>query len=442
MFKNMKISTMLGLGFAGVLVITLVIAIVSYQGLQTATEGFKDYRGLAKDTNLSGRVQANMLMVRLYVKDFFKTGSPESVEKYKARMKISKQLIAEAEKEIQKPERAKNVRFIVDSVDDYENYFQQVIEFKAQRDNLVTKKMDPNGLLMRKNLTKIMKSAYDDKDPTAAYYAGRIQEHVLLARLFAAKFLQTNAAEDAKRFHKEMGPEIDHLAKTLEAGLENPVRKELFKAMLSARITYTKGFEEVYILINKRNDIIKNQLDRLGPLIAKASEEVKLSVKKDQDILGPAVQKKNKSTSTLVIITTFFGVLIAIFLSWLIVFLIKKPLGEEPVLLQEIAQHIAQGKLNIKYDTKGKKPSGVFAEMIEMSKKLNEIVSSVNDSASNIAQGSSQLSQSVQDLSSGASEQAASVEETSSSLEQMSANVNQNADNAKQTEKMAESVAV
>ncbi|MCU7836443.1 MAG: methyl-accepting chemotaxis protein [gamma proteobacterium symbiont of Taylorina sp.] len=438
MFKSMKVSTMLILGFGVVLAITIIISAISYNGLNTAIDGFKDYRALAKDTNLSGRVQANMLLVRLYVKDFFKTGSVESVEKYQKRMITSKQLVLEAQKEIQNPSRAKNVKLIVDSVDDYDNYFQEVIKFKAERDNLVIKGMDPNGLKMRKNLTEIMKTAYKDNDPDAAYYSGRIQEHVLLARLFAAKFLTDNHEDDAERFHKEIGEEIDHLAKTLDAGLQNPERRRLFKEFLEARQIYNKKFEQVHAIIIKRNDIIKNQLDRIGPMIATAAENVKLSVKKDQDILGPQVQQHNEKTSILVIVSSLSGVAIAILLIWGIIILIKRPLGEEPVLLQKIAQRIAKGDLNIQFETGDKKPTGVFAEMIEMSDHLKEIVINVKNSASNISQGSSQLSESVQNLSSGASEQAASVEETSSALEEMSANVNQNADNAKQTEKMAE----
>ena len=92
MFKNMKVSTMLATGFGIVLTITIIISVISFIGLGTAVDGFKDYRGLARDTNLAGRVQANMLMVRLYVKDFFKTGAKLSVENYTERMKLSKEL--------------------------------------------------------------------------------------------------------------------------------------------------------------------------------------------------------------------------------------------------------------------------------------------------------------------------------------------------------------
>jgi methyl-accepting chemotaxis protein len=134
-------------------------------------------------------------------------------------------------------------------------------------------------------------------------------------------------------------------------------------------------------------------------------------------------------------LSIILGIIIALYISQLI----AKPLGK--VVTQ--ARNIAEGDLSQQLDINQTDEIGVLADaLIDMQSKLSEIVGEIKSSASNISQGSTQLSQSVQDLSSGASEQAASVEETSSSLEQMSANVNQNADNAKQTEKMAETVAV
>jgi len=103
----MKVSTMLAMGFGLVLTITIIIAVISYNGLGTAVEGFKEYRGLAKDTNLAGRVQANMLLVRLYAKDYILKKSDEAVTNFKDRYKTLHELVMRADEEIQKPERAK-----------------------------------------------------------------------------------------------------------------------------------------------------------------------------------------------------------------------------------------------------------------------------------------------------------------------------------------------
>ncbi|MBF0289109.1 MAG: methyl-accepting chemotaxis protein [SAR324 cluster bacterium] len=433
----MKVSSILALGFGLMIVVLVAISGVAYNGLQEAVTGFTEYRGLARHTNLSGRVQANMLYARLYAKDFFKTGSQKSVDQYRERVGKLDEFLEIAEKEIQKPERAKNVNLIITSLGDYKKYFEQIIQFKKDRDDLVYTKMDPNGLKMRQNLTEITKSAYQDQDPDAAYYAGRIQEHVLLARLYAAKFLDTNDDAAVKRFNQEIGPTIDHLAKTLDEGLQNPHRRELFKSFMQAREIYQEAFGSVADLIKRRNDIITNQLDRIGPVIAKASEDVKLSVKEDQDTLGPKVQEHNEYTVALILWFSAASLALAFLLAWGITSLVKRPLGGEPSVLANIARKIASGDLTVSFENKGKKATGLLAAMKQMTEQLRSTVSEVRQAVDNVSSGSQQLNASSQQVAEGATEQAASVEEVSSSMEEMSSNIEQNADNSQQTNAIA-----
>ncbi|MBF0265630.1 MAG: methyl-accepting chemotaxis protein, partial [Gammaproteobacteria bacterium] len=378
----------------------------------------------------------------LYAKDYLLKKNDEAIKNFKERFKTLEELVAEAKTEIQKPERAKLVDFMVGAVEDYDKAFDKVVIFMKRRDVVVKENLDPNGLAMRKAMTAIMESAYKDKDAEAAFRAGEVQEALLLARLYVVKYLMSNDKKDADRAHKELDEALTERAKVLDANIENPNRRRLLAEFYKAKENYSKALDEINEIIIDRNKVIKDELDTIGPKVAKASEDVKLSVKTDQDELGPRVQAHNESASNTVVITSIVGILAAIGLAFWIVILIKRPLGEEPAVLQAIAQKIAQGNLNIKADVNNQNPGGVYGEMLAMSSQLREIVSNVINSASSMAQASSQVSNSVQDLSSGASEQAASVEETSSALEEMSANVNQNADNAKQTEKMAESVAV
>jgi len=148
------------------------------------------------------------------------------------------------------------------------------------------------------------------------------------------------------------------------------------------------------------------------------------------------------NTFNIIYITILISLIVSVGIALLVSRGVLKQVGGEPGDIANIAQNVARGDLTMRFtEQETREATGVFASMIQMSEKLQGIVSSVKASASNISQGSSEMSESVQNLSTGASEQAASVEETSSALEEMSANVNQNADNAKQTEKMAESAA-
>ena len=474
MLKKMKVSSLIGLGFGAILLLLLILSFFSYNAMNTAADGFATYRGLARDTNLSGRLQANMLMVRMNVKDFLITGSDKDKRQYDEYIDKMHGFLDTAKVEIQKPERAKLIKEVAGEVDDYERAFARVVEFRKQRNDLVYNNLDPNGLAMRKALTEIMKTAYRDQDPEAAYYAGRIQEHVLLARLFAVKFLDTNARADMERFQKELGPEIDQLADTLDKGLQNPERRRLFKEFMAARSKYNSTFQELSQLIFTRNDVIKNELDRIGPMIAKHVEDVKLSVKDDQDALGPVLQANNEKTVQMIIIVSAIALVLGAVLAWFTAKLITTPLGGEPAEMEAMARKIASGDLQFE-ESQGQ-VKGLYAAMLEMvqvlkrraglaetiatgdltpevhlnseadvlgralrtmTDNLNEIIAEVNVASQEIASGSGQVADASQSLSQGAAEQAASLEQITSSMTEMSSQTKTNAENAGQANQLA-----
>lgn len=442
--KNMRISHLISSGFGIAIVLLLVVAGFSYNGLDSAVEGFQNYRGLARDTNLAGRLQANMLMVRMNVKDFNITGSQQDIDQYQGYLEKMTTFLEEAKVEIQKPERADKIRFVTNAVKEYERGFEQVMAFRVERNDVVYKQMNPSGLLMRKDLTAIMKSAFEDKDPNGAYYAGRAQEHVLLGRLYAAKFLQSNNQADADRVTKELQDEMNHLIVTLDKELENPERRRLLKEFVQARDEYHSAFKDVVRIIFARNDVIKNTLDRLGPEIAKAVEDAKLSVKKDQDALGPEVQAHNEQTVTIVLVVSGISLAIAILLAWYITRLVVRPIGGEPFEMACLAEHLSQGDMvgSLQCATVTKTRSGAYGRFLDMVDSLTKVVTEIRRAADEVASGSAQLQDASQGLSQGATEQAASVEETSSAMEEMSSNIQQNTENAQQTEKIAQKAAV
>jgi len=73
MLSNLKIGTQIGIGFGLVLLIMGLVSLFAVNGLQTGSESFKAYRSLARQSVLSGRVQANMLMASKAAKDFLRT---------------------------------------------------------------------------------------------------------------------------------------------------------------------------------------------------------------------------------------------------------------------------------------------------------------------------------------------------------------------------------
>jgi methyl-accepting chemotaxis protein len=433
---NVKLSTQISLGFGSVLALLIVVSATAFLGLDTAVKGFNDYRGLARDANLAGRVQANMLIVRLAASTYLRKHSDEMIQAYKERFKTLEELVDQATREIQKPERAERIAFVKKSIGEYNKGLERVVEFMHERGKVVANDLDPNGLAMREAMTAIMQSAYRDSDADAAFYAGQVQESLMLARLYATKFLDSNEQKDAERAHKELDENVSQRAKTLDEKLNNPERRRLLGEFNKAKDNYARALDKVNQIIVERNKIISGTLDRIGPLVADATEEVKLSVQKEQDTLGPQVEADNQQTVTMVMVVSGIAVLVGIFLSWFLVRVIKKPLGGEPADMAAVAKRIAEGDLAIHFENRDK-ATGLYASMIEMVEQLGDVIGRVRGGADNLASASQEISATAQTLSQGATEQAASVEETTASVEQLNASVQQNAENARVTDGMA-----
>ena len=330
-------------------------------------------------------------MVRIKVKDFIIRGSQESLKQYEEYYRNMQGFLAEAQKEIKDPERAAKINNVEKAVGEYHAGFGKVVEFRKERDKFVNDVLNVKGPLMEKTLTEIMISAEKDQDMTGAFHSGVAMKHLLLGRLYVVKFLDDNKKEDVDRVREEIA-KFQEQVRILEKEMEHPQRRQLLKTVIAAEEVYMKAFDQVVSVISERNNIIKETLDRIGLVVAKNVEDVKLSYKAVQDDLGPKLQASNNSSMLLITIIGIAALLMGAFLAYVI--------------------------------TRG------------ITGALNRIIEGLNEGADQVASASGQVSSASQSLAEGSSEQAASIEETSSSLEEMSSMTKQNADNAGQADNL------
>ncbi|PKG81039.1 hypothetical protein CXF85_19955 [Colwellia sp. 75C3] len=380
MFQKMKLNMQLNFSFGIILIILLITSLVAYQGLSKTYDGFVDYRGLAKDTNLAGRVQANMLTMRLSVLSFLNTRKKSSIEQFDQRQEKMDVFLQQAKVEIKDPKRAQLVTEVTSEVAIYIKGFSDVVDLFADRNSIVSAKLDPAGLAMRKATTDIITSAYKDTDPDAAYYASRVQEHLLLGRLYVTKFLVTNAEADSSRALNELTNKMAAELDELDRQIENPTRRMLLNKVKENHQQYVDAFNKVIKIIKARNELINNTLNKVGPSVANKIEQVKLSVKKDQDTLGPKVQNDANNAEGLVAIISIgaliFGISIAIFMAKII----RQPIGGEPSEIAEITNKIAAGDLSQNLEIKDN-DSGIYRSVAEMSQRLRDLICSMMETS-------------------------------------------------------------
>ena len=429
----MKLSAKLMLGFGSVLGLLLVLAAISFWALGNSSEGFSQYRELARDTNLSGRLQANMLMVRMNVKDFILTGSQEDLKQYDNYFSKMRKFLDEAISGIKAPERAGLIAKVDNEVKEYGEYFDKVKQLRVERNHYLNDVLNIAGPQIEQKLTRILETAERDNDMVAAVKAGHAMRDLLLARLYVVKFTENNSKDFVDRFGKEMAG-FEQLLAELDRGLQNPERRRLLAEIIDLKDKYYAAFTALTKVIFSRNTITNNHLDLLGPSIAKNVEDVKLSVMAEQEILGPKLQAANSQAMMLAVAISLIAIAVGIITAALIIRTISRQLGSDPADIAHVAQSIASGDLDLKF---AEPAIGVYGNMRDMTGQLTRVVSDVRAGASNVASGSTELSASAEGLSQGATEQAASIEEVSASIEEMASNIKQNTLNAQTTEEIA-----
>ena len=419
MFKNMRLSTKIGLGFGIVLTLLVISSFVGYRALKGSSDGFSNYREMARDSNLAGRLQANMLMVRMNVKDFIITGSEQDMLDYQKYIDLMTEFMTEAQQNIQDTERAANIDAADTGVKDYEAGFAQVVELKSQRNEYVNNALNVKGPLMENTLTDIMLSANTDGDTVAAFQAGIAMKHLLLGRLYMAKFLDSNEQSAVTRVHEEFG-KMQVALTTLDSELENKDRRKMLATVVSAKDAYTSTFDKVVKVISDRNEIITGTLDRIGPEIASAVEDVKLSIIAVQNELGPQLVAANTNASSALFFASLLAVVVGIAITLLITRAIVGPIQQTVA----IAQKVADGDLTQQLDIQQKDEIGILANALNaMVGRLSVVIRGIQEAANQVSAASEELSSSSQSLSSGSTEQAANLEETSASIEELTASV-------------------
>lgn len=476
----MKMRTKIISGFLILLVLLLVVGVIAILEFSAASEGFTQYRGLARDTNLTGRLQANMLMVRMNVKNFIITGSDEDHQQYKEYLVKMQGFLNESNVEIKQPDRAALIKNVAEKVVTYKASFDKVLEFKLERNNHVINYLDVHGPLMENTLTDILVSARDDGEDTASYYTALTLKHLLLARLYMAKFLDSNDDAAVSRVHAEMNKMEGNLI-LLDRELKIRQHREYLAEVRQSKKIYLDNFNEVVLIIRERNDVINNSLDVLGPAIASDIEEVKLSIKADQDVLGPVLQAANEKANLIIITISVLATFIGLFMAFYTVISILKQLGEDPAEIERITKEIALGNLSMTLNSNNKKNEGVYLSvlnmiealkykakavnivangdltldvklasdkdvlgysLVKMTDSLNSLLSQVNMSVDQVNIGADQVSQTSQSLSQGATEQASSLEEISASVTQINSKSRQNAENATEANGLAKQATV
>ncbi len=211
----------------------------------------------------------------------------------------------------------------------------------------------------------------------------------------------------------------DWYAKSAGLGLEHV--KEA-----TAAIKADKWDDAEMVLIKKINPSY-----RVGDVALKSLTEFsEKATKQDEASVGATLA----FNVYLVFGVLLLGVVLGIWVGWLLVNSISTPLQEA----MRIATNVAEGDLSGNVESHSSNEIGaLLGALNKMKSNLAGIVAEVRASTSTISSNSSEIAAGNMDLSQRTGDQAGSLEKTASSMEQLTSTVKQNADNARQANQLA-----
>lgn len=379
--KQMTIAQKIGVGFAVVLVMLVVASSVGLRAMLSAATGFSDYREMARDTNLMGQIQASLLTARLQVKEFTISGSEQDAKDFDAAWKEMGEFLQQAEKDIIDPERAGKVKQTKTDADQYSAAFQEIVKIEKQQTDEGTKREAASA-----NMMTLLDGLNNTTQPAEVEFARACTRQLLLGRLHMNKYLVNNRKEDCDLGLKELGKlkeSLDGYAKVTQS----EEKKKAIAGFAEQLALYNESSVKYIQMEESANKIANETLGGLGANMASATEDIKLSIKKRQDELGPQLQASNERSEWLVGVVSTVALCAGILLATIII--------------------------------------------VSLNRVLRGIIGSLSSGSHEVGSASEQVSQSSQQLAEGATEQASSLEESSSALEELAGQARGNAEKAK-----------
>ncbi|PKF56656.1 hypothetical protein CW748_09245 [Alteromonadales bacterium alter-6D02] len=427
MLNNLRLRTKIALSFALVMLILTCASVAGFIGLKNSEQGFIDYRGLARDSNLASELQANISTLRVGNKEYIVSSNPSWINQFERHTQQTNQLLEKAKVEIQKPQRAQLVLTISAHLDEYKTTFSNVALLSKQREQVRVEQLDPNGRSMRKAMTEVIASAFSDKDTTASYYAAQVQESLLLGRLYVSKYLNSGLISDYEFALSQLHELKDTHFNKLQQNIENPTRIELLASFEQSRIAYMQALKSVFELTQQRHQYVEEHLNRIGGLLTQEIEHLKQSIIADQDTLGPELQRSNDMSVTWVALFTIGAVTLGALIAYTIGRTITKP------ILQAVsaAQQLAKGDLMSDIPRAGRNEAGQLLDaQRNTAASLKVIIGEITDVSNEMNDSANRLSVVSEQASQGAAQQQSETDQVATAMTEMVASVQEVSSNA------------
>jgi len=168
MFSTVSYRTKIYFGFGVLVAFLAAMAVIGILALSDSSDGFARYRDIARKTNLMGRMEADMLRVRMHAKEFLAGDDAQARERIEESSGRLRGLLAEARASIANPERLRLLESFEKGLNAFDAAFKEAAALgerddSGRRDQLVGQ-IDTLGRQVAADAAEVSRSYTGEQD--------------------------------------------------------------------------------------------------------------------------------------------------------------------------------------------------------------------------------------------------------------------------------------
>lgn len=293
---RLTIQTQLIGAFAALALIVLIVGGIGVLGVQGLSGNINQLKASSEDSLTINDVKIELVSARLAAFNWRSTGNDAQSAAFLQYAEL-----------LERDTARMNLTGLNANIAEYRAFFQEALSHQDERNRAVGAMSV--GPQIRRDLTQVIETAYEDGDPEASFYGARAQEKLLLGRFYAERFLVDNLPATADRAQAELR-EAEQALATLLPLLQNPQRRALTQSATDGLAAYRVAFADATAAILARNGSLAS-MDQLGPLMAAAADEAREDVIDQQSAIAAETADNMNATGTQVIIAVVVAQMIA-----------------------------------------------------------------------------------------------------------------------------------
>ncbi|MFM2580520.1 methyl-accepting chemotaxis protein [Vibrio fortis] len=431
--RQLSISLRVKLGYAICLLFFIISGFVSFQGIQTLSNGFKHYSLLSGQAEESSNIETHFLQMRLTSERYLATLDDQYQQAYLANKSDIDQKLQSLLSQTQHADSLERLSQVQQSITAFDQAYQLMSQSQQLIHQLVTVEMVKREENALKAAQSLLYESYNNDDSNASLYAGMLMENFL-----AAKIAVLSYSNDGNPKTYETGQDLFEYALP---GIEGDIRSlessdyqaELIDSFTAQREAYATGFEQVHQQ-KLENAQLQTQLTSLGDTLAIAVLDAQSIIEQQKNALIPELELSEERSIQIIVLLTGIALLVGTTSAILVTRSINKGIAQ----VKEITNELAQGNLSVDVKVTDQNEIGQLLENMKTTiESLRDIVQQVNASSLRIGEMSESLDSVTTTGSNNASRLNDEIINISSAVSQLASSTSEIASSANHASEVA-----